>query len=63
MASQALNVCIIDAGTKEKPAAISSRPFPVVESKCDYWMGEMVPPATKGWGGAVAATFCQIAPA
>ena len=37
--------------------------FLVVESKCDYWIGEIVPAATKGSGGAVAATFCQIAPA
>ena len=48
---------------KGKAGCDISRPFPVVESKCDYWMGETVPPVTKGWGGAVAATFCQIAPA
>ena len=36
---------------------------PLVKSRRDYWMGEIVPAATKGSGGAVAATFCQIAPA
>ena len=50
-------------GPYGKKAGCDVHSLPLVESKCDYWMGEDAPAATKGSGGAVAATFCQIAPA
>ena len=63
MAAPTANVFQRYEGPYVRKAGCDVHSRPLVESKCDYWMGEMVPAATKGSGGAVAATFCQIAPA